>query len=157
MKPALLTALLLATPFLAPGKGIADSHAAPSPEQILRGAAAQAGVDFDALVTADDPEPTLVSIHFDYTMPDAAFEAEMSGSAPFLAQMPGLTWKVWSWDEETNTANGTYLFASRAAAEFYVNIIFPAGPPSREGYGSFTISMQDVLVGASLVTRAALD
>ena len=91
MTRAALSRFALLATLLAPLAAQADSHAAPNPEQILRGAAAQVSVDFDAILSADDPSPTLVSINFDYTMPDAAFEAEMTGSAGFLAEMPGLT------------------------------------------------------------------
>lgn len=71
--------------------------------------------------------------------------------------MPGLGWKIWSWNADANQANGTYLFLSRAAADAYGERIFSAGPPTREGYSNFEIEILDVMEEPSRVTRAPLD
>ena len=98
-----------------------------------------------------------MSIDFAYDLPDDAFTAEMEGSAAFLAEVPGLVWKVWSMDPATKRANGTYLFRNADAAEFYVKRIFSAGPPTKPHYADFDIRQLDVLETASRTTRASLD
>jgi hypothetical protein len=46
--------------------------------------------------------------------------AAYAGLAQHLAQTPGLIWKIWTENSETNEAGGIYLFADEASADNYV-------------------------------------
>lgn len=127
------------------------------PAAAMRGVLEQAKLDAAALSEPDAEGPVLVSIDFAFEVPQDAFAAEMEGSAPFLAEMPGLIWKVWGQDAEAGRATGAYLFASLAAADAYVSRIFPGGPPRKEGYRDFDIVVTRVMDAPSRATRAPLD
>ena len=130
---------------------------ASGPAAAMRGVLEQANLDGAVLSQPDAEGPVLVSIDFAFDVPQDAFAAEMEGSAPFLSEMPGLIWKVWGQDAEAGRATGAYLFASVAAADAYVNRIFPGGPPRKEGYRDFDIVVTRVMDGPSRATRAPLD
>lgn len=127
------------------------------PAAAMRAVLGQAGLDAAVLSEPDAEGPVLVSIDFAFDVAQEAFAAEMQGSAPFLAEMPGLIWKVWGQDAEAGRATGAYLFASHAAAEAYVNRIVPGGPPQKEGYRDFDIVVTRVMDGPSRATRAPLN
>jgi len=50
-----------------------------------------------------------------------AILAGAEGPARAIAAVPGLIWKVWILDEAASELGGVYLFASRAAAQAYVD------------------------------------
>lgn len=149
LKAATLVALLAATPLVA-------QDGPPDPAAVMDGLIARAGADRAALEAPDPGGPTLVSIDFAHDMPRGAFAAAMEGSAPVVAATPGLIWKVWSDDPEAGLATGTYLFAGREAAEFYVEHVFPAGPPSKPGVSGVEVRVMAVMDAPSRVTRAPL-
>jgi hypothetical protein len=128
----------------------------PEPAAIMEGIASRAGADLAALGAPDAEGPTLVSIDFAHDMPPEAFAAEMESSAAVVAEAPGLLWKVWSVDSEAGLANGTYLFSGRDAARFYLDHVFPMGPPSKEGVSDVEIRVMGVMDGPSRTTRAPL-
>lgn len=150
VKMAAVAASVLVSPLAAQQGG------APAPEEIMEMLLARAGADRAALSAPSPDGPTLVSIDFAYDMPHEAFAAAMEGSAPVVAEMPGLVWKVWSDDPEAGLATGTYLFAGPEAARFYVEHVFPAGPPSKEGVSDVEVRIMEVMDGPSRVTRAPL-
>lgn len=124
---------------------------------VMRGIAAGSGASLNRLRAVGRGEPTVVRIDFRYDMPEDAFVHEMEALSAFLASVPGLIWKVWSYDHESKLANGTYLFETPEAARFYVEEIFVQGPPSQAGYADFDIRQLRVLEAASRMTRAPLD
>lgn len=135
---------------------LAAQDQAPPPAVIMEGLLSRAGADRAALEAPDPAGPTLISIDFAYDMPHEAFAAAMEGSAPVVAQTPGLVWKVWSNDPAAGLATGTYLFASREAARFYLDHVFPAGPPSKEGVSGVEVRVMEVMDEPSRATRAPL-
>lgn len=148
-----LTAFLLA---LTAVSAKADGHMA-DPAATMQAILGQMGIDAATLEVPDPEGPLLVSIDFETTLPAEAFAAEMEAGAPFIAEAPGLIWKVWGYDEETGRATGSYLFASQAAVDVYVNGIFQMGPPTREGYANFDILVTRVMEAPSRATDAPLD
>lgn len=128
----------------------------PDPAAIMEGLIERAGAEREALEAVDASGPTFVSIDFAYEMPREAFTAAMEGSAAVVAETPGLLWKVWSDDPRAGLATGSYLFASRESARFYVDHVFPAGPPSKEGVAEVEVRVMEVMEGPSSLTRAPL-
>jgi hypothetical protein len=101
--------------------------------------------------------PTLVSIDFRHAMDPETFAAKMAAAAPIVAETPGLVWKVWSADPATGHANGAYLFASAAAARFYLASVFPNGPGADPAVSDIEAEVLPVMAGPSRLTRAPLD
>lgn len=135
---------------------LAQTDGAPDPAAVMLSLLERSGAARSALEAADPSGPTFVSIDFAYDMPHEVFAAAMEGSAPVVAEMPGLIWKVWSDDPAAGLATGSYLFASRDAARFYLDHVFPAGPPSKEGVSDVEIRVMEVMEGPSAATRAPL-
>ena len=67
--------------------------------------------------------PVLLYVDFPYTGPWGEDMAQaMTGLAQSIAQEPGLLWKIWTENRDTNEAGGVYLFADRASAERYLEM-----------------------------------
>lgn len=158
LKASALALLIAATPLMAQDGARAEAQdGPPDPGAIMDGLIARAGAERAALRAPDPEGPTLVSIDFAYDMRHEAFSAAMEGSAPVVAATPGLIWKVWSDDPEAGLATGTYLFSGREAAEFYVQHVFPAGPPSKPGVSGVEVRVMEVMDAPSRATRAPLN
>lgn len=65
--------------------------------------------------------PVLLQVDFPYSGPWGEDMAQaMAELAQSIAQEPGLLWKIWTENRDTNEAGGVYLFADRASAERYL-------------------------------------
>ena len=53
----------------------------------------------------------------------AHFRHDMSKAAAMIAELPGLAWKIWGFDEDRGAGVSAYLFESEAAARAFL-----AGP-----------------------------
>jgi hypothetical protein len=65
--------------------------------------------------------PTILHVRTATRTSPAAFLTGAEGAARAIAAVPGLIWKVWILDEAASELGGVYLFASRAAAQAYVD------------------------------------
>lgn len=101
--------------------------------------------------------PVLLQINFRHLDEHDAFRAKMDGYAPFLAEVPGLRWKVWADDRASGRATGAYLFGSRAEARFYLDELFAKSMSEDPTIADIEIVMLDVLPHASRITRAPID
>ena len=65
--------------------------------------------------------PYLLQVDFPYQGPwGDEMTTAMTDLARSIAQEPGLLWKVWTENPETNEAGGIYLFSDRPSAEAYL-------------------------------------
>jgi len=111
---------------------------------------------YDARVPAAEAgaDPVIVHVTFRAEGDLDAFSTRMDGFAPFLANTPGLVWKVWALDPETRDGSGTYLFETRRAAELYLSEILPEGMGDVPYISDMNVRITPVMPGPSQVTRA---
>jgi hypothetical protein len=65
----------------------------------------------------------LLQIDFPYNGPFGSEMAEaFSGLAESIAQEPGLIWKIWTENRQTNEAGGIYLFEDEKSAKAYLTM-----------------------------------
>lgn len=65
----------------------------------------------------------LLQVDFPYSGPwGEAMSEAMKGLAESIAQEPGLIWKIWTENRETNEAGGIYLFTDRPSAQAYLEM-----------------------------------
>lgn len=63
----------------------------------------------------------ILQVEFPYTGPwGEQMTAEMRQLAESIAEEPGLLWKIWTENPQTNEAGGIYLFADSPSAEAYL-------------------------------------
>lgn len=67
----------------------------------------------------------IVRIGFSYEGSYAQFEPMLPQLVAQLRQVPGLAWKIWSYDDTTRRGAGIYLFADEATARAYLAMIVP--------------------------------
>ncbi len=66
---------------------------------------------------------TILQIDFPFTGPFAAqMQQAMQSLAQSISQEPGLLWKIWTENADTQEAGGIYLFIDAAAAQAYLKM-----------------------------------
>ncbi|MEJ6391639.1 YdhR family protein [Gymnodinialimonas sp. 2305UL16-5] len=120
----------------------------------MRGIAAGYYARSGVAVSEATGQPVMLQVNFTVVSDAEAFVSDMDGFAPFLSHVPGLTWKLWSYDPETGNGNGTYLFETRAHVDMYLNEVLPVGMMNDPRLADMEIQILDVLTGPSSVTRA---
>lgn len=65
----------------------------------------------------------ILQVDFPYNGPwGAQMEQAMRELASSIAQEPGLLWKIWTENPDTNEAGGIYLFADESSAHNYLHM-----------------------------------
>ena len=63
----------------------------------------------------------ILQVDFPYTGPwGPEMTAAMDGLARSIANEPGLIWKIWTENQETNEAGGIYCFTDAQSAQAYL-------------------------------------
>lgn len=79
--------------------------------------------------------------------------AAMTAAAERLAQLPGMIWKIWSYDDEAQTALSVYLFDTEANARAFGDGPLEASLGANPGIGNIVVTYFDVDEGLSAITR----
>lgn len=116
---------------------------------IAAGYAARTGID----PSADTTGPVILHVTFRTQGDLDTFDRRMQGFAPFLSNVPGLEWKVWTHDPETRAGSGTYMFTSRASADMYLAEILPEGMGNVPYISDVQTSIQPVMTIPTEITR----
>ena len=95
----------------------------------------------------------ILQLNFQVTVSCRAYMKECVPVAEMIAQTPGLIWKAWIFNEETNTAGGIYLFEDKAALEAYLQGPVMEGLRNSPAFSDITVNRFDVLSDLSKVTR----
>ncbi len=72
------------------------------------------------------PSQKIVRIGFRYRGSYAQFEPVLPAFVERLRGVPGLVWKIWTYDEGSGRGAGLYLFENEAAARAYLAEMLPA-------------------------------
>lgn len=63
---------------------------------------------------------TILQINLNYSCSEPELKTAFSHAAPAIAQVPGLSWKIWIINAETQEAGGLYAFETEAALHAYL-------------------------------------
>jgi len=86
--------------------------------------------------------------------PDQA--REFTAAAEKIAGVPGLIWKLWSYDDAAHVATSVYLFEDEDRARAWGDGPMKPALSSHEGIGDIEASYFDVDEELSAITRAPL-
>lgn len=98
----------------------------------------------------------ILQINFRVSISRDAYEEECAPVAQAIADVPGLLWKAWIFNEEASTAGGIYLFENEDALEAYLQSSIVQGLKRSPAFGEITINRFEVMPELSKVTRFAL-
>ena len=96
-------------------------------------------------------------LHITYTrehgQDDEAQAQRLLGSAERIAGLPGLVWKIWTYDDEAGTAGGVYLFDTEENARAWGDQGAPASLSQIPGVSTVRSRYFDVDERLSAFTR----
>jgi heme-degrading monooxygenase HmoA len=81
---------------------------------------------------------------------------EFAAAAEKIAGVPGLVWKLWSYDDGAQTAASVYLFDSEESARAWGDGPMKPALSGHEGIGDIEASYFDVDEDLSAITRAPI-
>lgn len=97
--------------------------------------------------------PTLVQINFTTDIPRASYAEAVAPAAETIAAQPGLRWKTWIFNEQTQEAGGIYLFEDAEAAQAYIDGPIVAKLAANPDVRTLSIRTFEVLTGLTARTR----
>ena len=87
---------------------------------------------------------------------DEEFRADAESLAPTWADLPGLVYKTWLANSETNTYGGVYLWRDRAAMEAYLASELFKGFEENAAFVDASCEDFELWEGPSAVTRSPI-
>ena len=96
---------------------------------------------------------TIVQINFKYHMPQVEYKGMTEHAAQPIAEVEGLVWKIFLFNEATQEAGGHYLFENVAAAEAYLNGPLITGLRQHPGIKNTSVKLFNIQESATEVTR----
>jgi Putative mono-oxygenase ydhR len=99
---------------------------------------------------------TVLHLRFKLRVPPDVLLAHSREAAAVIASAEGLIWKIWVFQKEELEVGGMYLFASREAAEAYLNHPVIQAVSSNPTVISSQSQLWDVESSLSALTRAPL-
>ena len=99
---------------------------------------------------------TMLHLRFKLRVPPNVLLAECREAATIIATVEGLIWKIWVSQQEEFEMGGIYLFASREAAEAYLNHAIVRAVRGDPAVVSTQSQLWDVDSSLSALTRAPL-
>jgi Putative mono-oxygenase ydhR len=87
---------------------------------------------------------------------DAEQAENMLHAAPNIAALPGLVWKVWTYNDAEHAAGGVYLFDTEEHARAWGDGTVQAALSQMPGIGDVQTNYYDIDSQLSAITRAPL-
>lgn len=88
---------------------------------------------------------------------DAEQAERLAGAAGQIAQLPGLVWKIWIFDEDARVAGGMYLFDTEESARAWGDGPMVPALSSLPGVSDVTMSYFDVDEELTAVTNGPIE
>ncbi|HEY1022561.1 MAG TPA: YdhR family protein [Flavisolibacter sp.] len=101
-------------------------------------------------------KPKILITKFNYNMPAAEFRNLLYAVAGDFANVPGCEWKICLIDEEKNEGGAVYLFTDADALSTFKESPLVQSVLAHPGLSNFNFRETDIVVEASIVTRAPL-
>jgi len=97
----------------------------------------------------------ILQVNFKMNVPYANVLQANREPAKMIAQTPGLNWKIWLANEDTDEAGGLYLFDDEASAEAYLKVRTPQWESS-PAIGEIKVKQFDVVDELTEITRGPI-
>ena len=98
----------------------------------------------------------LIMVRYRVAGDHAHFRHDMSQAAAMIAELPGLSWKIWGFDNDFGTGLSAYLFESEATARAFLSGPVIERLRSRPDVTEVTFDVAPVDRALSATTGAAL-
>ena len=98
----------------------------------------------------------LIMVRYRVAGDHAHFRHDMSKAAAMIAELPGLSWKIWGFDNDFGTGLSAYLFESEATARAFLSGPVIERLRSRPDVTEVTFDVAPVDRALSATTGAAL-
>lgn len=95
----------------------------------------------------------ILQVNFRVTVSRHAYEEDSAPVAEAMANVRGLIWKAWGYNEEAGTACGLYLFEDEDSLDCYMRSPIFKGLKRSPAYGDITINRFELLADLSRVTH----
>jgi hypothetical protein len=95
----------------------------------------------------------ILQINLRFTVSAAELEKEFETAAGYIAEVPGLKWKIFGMDEQRGEATGIYLFEDDGSLKSYLEGPIIADMKDKEAFSDINITYFDVVEKATAVTR----
>jgi hypothetical protein len=96
---------------------------------------------------------TILQINLRYTCSAADLKASFVPAAEPISQFPGLVWKVWIINNETQEAGGIYCFKNPRAVDAYINSPIIAGLRANPLVANIDIKTFAAIESLTAITR----
>jgi hypothetical protein len=96
---------------------------------------------------------TIVLITFKFNGSKAEYLETFREAAVAIAATPGLSWKVWPWNDEDRVGGGIYIFEDAASAQAYLGGSIAAGLGEHPALSDLSVKQFEVLDSLTAVTR----
>ncbi|HVL47108.1 MAG TPA: YdhR family protein [Candidatus Thermoplasmatota archaeon] len=98
--------------------------------------------------------PTIVTVRFRVTFSRRELEESFMPDAPAIAELPGMRWKIWAFEESIREFQSVYLFENPASADRFARGDIIEGLRKDPNLSDVQVSTHAVLESLSRVTRA---
>lgn len=99
----------------------------------------------------------ILPINFTYTVPTSEFTHKMAQSAPMIAAVSGLRWKIWAINEAEQEASGLYFFEHEEALNGYLEEVFAVGMAHNPMVSNIRIQRFAILEDITAMTRGPVN
>ncbi len=95
----------------------------------------------------------LLQVNYKFAGTQAEFEQGFGPKAAEIAQVPGLRWKVWIFNEEQSCGGGIYLFDDQSSLGAFLEGPIVAALKSHPAFSDISVLAFDVLAEPTAITR----
>ena len=95
----------------------------------------------------------ILQINFKFNGSRAEYEQTFSEAAKPIADLPGLRWKIWPWNDAEQVGGGLMLFDDESSAQAYLAGPIVAQVKSHPAISDISVKLFDVLEGVTAATR----
>ena len=95
----------------------------------------------------------ILQINLRFNVSAAELEKQFETAAGFIAEVPGLKWKIFGMDEQRAEGAGIYLFEDEGSLKSYLEGPIIADMKANKAFSDIDIKHFDVVDKATAVTR----
>ncbi|RYD73701.1 MAG: hypothetical protein EOP84_21110 [Verrucomicrobiaceae bacterium] len=98
----------------------------------------------------------ILQVNFRVSISREAYEEECAPVAQVIAEVPGLVWNAWMFNEEASTAGGIYLFENEDALEDFLESSIVQGLKRSPAFSEMSVNRFELMPELSAITRFPL-
>jgi hypothetical protein len=97
--------------------------------------------------------PHVLHITYRFDGSRADFERDFGPVATAIAEVPGLRWKIWLFDEAESRGGGSYLFDDGASLDAYLDSPIVGALKTHPAFSELSVRAFSVLEAPTAITR----